>query len=91
MKILAVHSYLGDNDKTKSAVDGWRIKRPLDELRKHVDWQIDEQPTFIKGIEKYKNAKEFTEEEMERAFKNICKYDIVFSSYHPDQIGRAHV
>lgn len=84
MKILAIHSYLGGNDKTKSAVDGWRIKRPMDELRKHVDWQIDEQPTFIKGIEKYKNAKEFTEEEMQRAFEHICQYDIVFSSYHPD-------
>lgn len=84
MKILAIHSYLGDNEKTKSQIDNWRIKRPLDELRKHVDWQIDEQPTFIKGIEKYKNAKEFTEEEMQLAFEHICQYDIVFSSYHAD-------
>lgn len=84
MKILAVHSIHGENERTKSAVDLWRIKRPLDELRKHVDWQIDEQPTFIKGIEKYKNSQEFTEEEMQRAYDNICKYDIVFSSYHAD-------
>lgn len=84
VKILAVHSIFGTNEKIKSAVDLWRIKRPLTELKKHVDWQIDEQPTFIKGIEKYKNAEEFTPEEMEKAFKNICKYDIVFSSYHPD-------
>lgn len=61
-----------------------RVARPLEELAKHVDWQLDHQPTFIKGIEKYKNAKEFTEEEMEKAFDNICKYDIVFSSYHAD-------
>lgn len=84
MKILAIHSIHGDNEKTKSAVDLWRIKRPLTELKKHVDWQIDEQPTFIKGVEKYKNAKEFTEEEMQKAFEHICKYDIVFSSYHAD-------
>lgn len=65
-------------------MDGWRVYRPLTELAKHVDWQIDHQPTFIKGIDKYKNAKEFTEEEMQKAFDTICQYDIVFSSYHAD-------
>lgn len=84
MKILAIHSIHGNNEKTKSAVDLWRIYRPLKELEKHVDWQIDHQPTFIKGIEGYRDAKEFTEMEMQKAFDNICKYDIVFSSYHAD-------
>lgn len=84
MKLLAIHSIFGDNDNTKSAVDLWRIWRPIQELKKHVDWQIDEQPTFIRGIEKYRNAKEFTKEEMEKAFDTICQYDIVFSSYHAD-------
>lgn len=84
MKILAIHSALNKDQNTRSAVDMWRIYRPLKELAKHVDWQIDHQPTFIRGIEKYKDAKEFTEEEMERAFEHICKYDIVFSSYHAD-------
>lgn len=84
MKILAVHSIFGDDENKKSAVDMWRIARPIRELKKHVDWQIDEQPTFIKGFEKYQSAEEFTPEEMELAFKNICEYDIVFSSYHPD-------
>lgn len=65
-------------------MDGWRIARPLEELSKHVDWKIDHQPTFIKGIEKFKKAEEFTQEELEKAFDNICKYDIVFSSYHAD-------
>lgn len=68
----------------RSGVDLWRIYRPLKELSKHVDWQIDHQPTFIKGIEKYKNAEEFTEMEMQKAFDNISTYDIIFSSYHAD-------
>lgn len=84
MKILAVHSSYSKNQNHRSAVDLWRVARPLEELAKHVDWQIDHQSTFIKGIEKYKDVKEFTEAEMEKAFKNICKYDIVFSSYHAD-------
>ena len=87
MRILAVHSIFGDNDKTKSAVDTWRIWRPLRELKKHVDWQIDEQPTLIRGIEKYKDKAEFTEMEMQEAFNNICHYDIVFSSYRADATG----
>jgi hypothetical protein len=84
MKILCVHSALNENQNTRSAVDMWRIYRPMRELAKHVDWQIDHQSTFIKGIEKYKNAKEFTEDEMQKAFETICQYDIVFSSYHAD-------
>lgn len=84
MKILAVHSWYSKNENHRSAVDGWRIARPLEELAKHVGWQIDHQPTFIKGIEKYKNAQEFTSEELEKAYKHIIQYDIVFSSYHAD-------
>ncbi len=84
MKILAVHSALNEDQNTRSAVDMWRIYRPLRELAKHVDWQIDHQSTFVKGVEKYRNAKEFTEEEMQKAFDTICQYDIVFSSYHAD-------
>ena len=84
MKILAVHSWLSKEDKYRSAVDGWRIWRPLNELSKHVDWQIDHQPTFINGIEQYKDEKEFTDMEMQKAFNVIKRYDIVFSSYHAD-------
>jgi hypothetical protein len=87
LKILAIHSALNKDQNTRSAVDMWRIYRPMRELAKHVDWQIDHQPTFIKGIEKYKDAKEFTEEEMQKAFDTICQYDIVFSSYHADPTG----
>ncbi len=88
MKILAIHSNIGRNQNTYSAVDTWRIKRPMDELRKHMpDWTIDEQLTPIPGLEKYKNSSEFNEEEMEKAFKVISSYDIIFSSYHADPTG----
>lgn len=84
MRILAIHSIYGDDENRKSAVDMWRIHRPLEELAKHVDWQIDHRPTVIPEIEKYKSEKEFTEEEMQKAFDDICQYDIVFSSYNPN-------
>lgn len=63
----------------------WRISRPMRELEKHVDWQIDHQRTAIPEFEKYKETKDFTEEELEKAFKKICEYDIVYSSYHADR------
>ncbi len=88
MKILAIHSNLGDDQNRYSAVDTWRIARPMRELKKHMpEWTIDEQLTPIPGIEKYKNSSEFNEEEMQKAFDHISGYDIVFSSYHADPTG----
>lgn len=84
MKLLAIHSIGWGDTARESAVDIWRMQRPLRELAKHVDWQIDSQPTFIKGIEKYKDAKEFNEEEFKKAADYLGKYDIVWSSYFPD-------
>lgn len=84
LKILCVHSALLKDTNKQSQVDHWRIYRPMRELAKHVDWQIDHEPAFIPGFEKYQNLDQFTDEEMEKAFKKICEYDIVFSSYHPD-------
>ena len=81
MKILVIHSNLNPDTEKHSAVDSWRLVRPIRELKKHVDWQIDERPTLIPNFDKYKDKAEFTQEEMERAFENICTYDIVFSSY----------
>jgi glycosyltransferase involved in cell wall biosynthesis len=80
MKILAVHNVSEGSKKTK-AVDIWRIYRPIQHLKKNTDWQIDEQPTFIKGIEKYKDAQEFTPEELEKAAKHLGQYDIIWSTY----------
>jgi hypothetical protein len=86
IKLLAIHSigWLGEDKSAESAVDHWRIYRPLRELKKHTDWEITEQPTFIKGIEKYKDKTEFTEEEFEKAAEYLGQFDVVWSSYFPD-------
>lgn len=81
MKILALHGAYDPDQTKRNAVDQWRIARPLAELRKHVDWQIDERQTLIPEIQKYKHTTEFTSEELEKAFDNISGYDIVWSSY----------
>jgi len=89
MRILAIHNIgLEDNSK-ESAVQIWRIWRPLEELKKHVDWTIDYQRSFIKDIDKYKNVEEFTDEEVEAAGKNLGSYDVVFHSYHADAAADA--
>lgn len=84
MRILAVHSALSQDVNKQSQVDHWRVYRPMRELAKHTDWQIDHQPTFIPGFEKYNSLEEFTNEEMEKALSTIGRYDVVFSSYQSD-------
>ena len=84
MRILAIHNVGMDDQAKESAVAIWRIWRPLEELKKHVDWTIDYQRTFIKDIEKYKDVSEFTVDEIEAAGSHLGGYDIVFHSYHAD-------
>lgn len=84
MKILAIHNVGFAEDGKESGVAIWRLWRPLEELKKHTNWQIDYQRTFIKDIDKYKDLSEFTTEEIEAAGKHLGSYDIVFSSYHAD-------
>lgn len=84
MKILAVGSHILPDPTKQSQVDHWRVGRPMRELAKHTDWQIDHSPTFIPGFKKHEGKEQFTEEEMEKAFVNLSQYDIVFASYHPD-------
>jgi hypothetical protein len=82
IKILAIHSANHPSQDKRSGVDQWRLYRPLRELRKLCPtWQVDEQLTIIKDIEGYSSKKEFTQAEMEAAFENVCKYDIVLTSY----------
>lgn len=82
MRILAVHSAYHPQQEKRSAVDAWRIARPLDELRKHCPtWIIDERLTIVPEIEKYADKREFTQAEMEAAFEDVCSYDIVLTSY----------
>lgn len=82
MKILILHS---GADKAKpenvSAVDLWRIVRPYRELKKHVDWQIDEAQTAVLEIEKFKNSEDFTPAELEKSALWLKQYDIVHCSY----------
>lgn len=80
MKVLILHS-IQDSPKRHSAVDLWRIYRPWHELKKHVDWQIDESATAIKELEKYKKNKDFTPAEMEKSAKWLGQYDIIHASY----------
>lgn len=89
MRILAIHNVGLDDQGKESAVHIWRIWRPLEELKKHVDWTIDYQRAFIKDIDKYKNVSEFTNEEVEAAGKHLGTYDIVFHSYHADAAADA--
>lgn len=84
MKILAIHS-VRDNNPGIAGVDMWRIYRPIREIQKHTDWEIASQPTIIPQIEKYKHRKEFTNEELQKAFDFLSQYDIVFTSYHADR------
>lgn len=84
MKILGVGSAILPDPNKQSQVDHWRILRPLQELAKHTDWEIEHSPTFIPSFDKYASKEEFTSEEMEKAFETLGQYDIIFSSYHPD-------
>lgn len=81
MKILALHSNTRKDEAKWSAVDTWRIARPIAELKKHVDWEITERHTLIPSAEGMKDAKEFTPKELEKAFAEICQYDIIFGCY----------
>jgi len=88
MKILAIHGIGWDKKQLKKekAVDLWRIKRPIDELKKHVDWQIDEWSTLIPEIQKYNGVEEFSAEELESAAKKLGEYDIIWSIYFTNPV-----
>lgn len=82
LRILAIHGIGWDKEKKKEkATDIWRIARPIQELKKHSNWQIDEQPTPIPEMDKYKDFKEFTPDELEKAVVKLGKYDIIWSMY----------
>jgi glycosyltransferase involved in cell wall biosynthesis len=79
-KVLVVSSF-HNPDKAVHAVDMWRSGRNIRELKKHVDWEITERPTIMKYIAKYKDEKDFTEEELEKTVNDLAQYDMVFGSY----------
>lgn len=83
MKILAINSWSNPDNAKHSAIDFWRIHSPLEELKKHVDWQIDYLPTFLPGADEYTSPDEFDEAALEKAAQDLGAYDIIISSYQP--------
>lgn len=82
MKILVIHSAAQNAPNERiSAVDLWRITRPWNELKKHVDWEIEEQLTAVLEIDKYKHTHEFTDKEIEKSGDYLSQFDIIHSSY----------
>lgn len=82
MKLLAISKYVDGVNKKDSAVDLWRVKRPLRELQKHVDWQIDFRPAIIEdfhGLEK--DPDEFIRRYGGKLAEELGQYDIIFTSY----------
>lgn len=79
-KILAIHNIGFDAGDKESGVQLWRIYRPLEELKKHVDWQIDYQRGFF--LESKDGSNNVSEEDFEASGRHLGTYDIVFSSYH---------
>lgn len=82
MKILALNK-ASDEKVIESAIDLWRVHRPLEELKKHVDWQIDYQPKVIKNQDGYKDPDKFFKERGRAEVDNLGQYDIIFTSYFP--------
>ena len=81
MKILAVHGFAQERTDKAKMVDWWRVYKPIQELKKHVDWEIVEEPTLIKEIEKYQTLEDFSEDEMEKACAELGKYDVIWLTY----------
>lgn len=82
MKILAISNYSNQKKKKDSSVHLWRVKRPLQELQKHVDWQIDFRTAIItdfKGLEN--DPDEFIKQHGTEVARDLGQYDIVFASY----------
>ena len=86
MRILGISKVVEEGKQKESAIDLWRIYRPLKELSKHVDWQIDFQPHIIKDFDKIAHLYQddpdrFIKERGKEAVDHLGQYDIVFSSY----------
>lgn len=77
MRILGVrvHSLYNEEEGKISPVDHWRIHRPLLELKKHTDWDIDLVTKWVSQDDIKDVGFKFELDEIGR------KYDIIFSSY----------
>lgn len=80
MKILAIVKK-SPSGKADSAIDVWRIKRPMLALKEHTDWQIDFQDSLIRGIDEYETPDDFMREKAEEEVAHLGQYDIIYTSY----------
>lgn len=85
MKILGI-SKVRKGKQQESAIDLWRIYRPLTELQKHVDWDISFRPHVIKDFDKLEqkyldDPDLFIKDHGETVVKELGEYDIIFTSY----------
>lgn len=86
MKILGISKVAETGRQKESAIDLWRIHRPLKELQKHTDWQVDFQPHVIPDFDKVRvqygdDPDRFIKEKGAETVAHLGQYDIVFSSY----------
>lgn len=82
MKILAIVNFVDKDNTKESAIHLWRVKRPLEELKKHVDWDITYQRAIIEdfhGLEE--DPDEYIKQYGAQRAKELGQYDIVFASY----------
>lgn len=80
MKLLASYNLTeARQDGTTSPVEAWRIMRPIEELRKHTKWQVDES---IGIFPEAKNSKDVTDQEMQDRIDYFKGFDIVWGSYY---------
>lgn len=80
MKILAIVKK-SPSGKADSAIDTWRIKRPMLALKEHTDWQIDFQESLVRNIKQYDDPDEFMREHATEEVKHLGQYDIIYTSY----------
>lgn len=77
MKILVI----SEGKHSTSAIDLWRIWRPMQELAKYVDWQIDYQDRVIRGQDEITDSETFIKEHGEAEVDHLGQYDIIFTTY----------
>lgn len=80
MNLLASYNLTeARKDKTTSPVEVWRIQRPIEALRKNLNWTIDESVGIFPEVKK---AKDVTEKEMQKRIDYFKKYNMVWGSYY---------
>lgn len=81
MKILLAHS--DPKLAARESIDLWRIIRPFNELKKHVDWQIDEIP-YLLDESKLDKDNQYPTDELVKLAEKYGQYDIIWTGYFVD-------